>query len=1236
MLELRLSVKKAGQGFQARWSSNDGEESREFLLQPPLDSESRAELSWYLEEFRRFVAAGTRARAGIVEQRLEDWGKALFESSLGSQEAAAFARKVVGLQQARQPFVLTLCSAEPAILGQPWELIGANRAPLALSGARIRRQLAEEDRVVRDGVALPLRLLLIVSRPRNAGFLDPRCSASAIFASLSGVPVEIVLCEPPTRDRLEEMIAGAFEQGRPYHIVHFDGHGQFDGKQGIGYLCFESSDQKSAPITGLDLGDLLSRFGVRLVILEACRTSSVGDRTALSSVAPAILSKGMESVLAFSHSVHVKAAEIFTSSFYRGLAGGQSVGQTVAAAREALHEAPNRFLFAGPDSPSVPIQDWLILQLYQGSWDPVLIDPSRMEAPCAPPTAAESGSMLHFFPPSPPYGFQGRSREIFIIERAFNLFPAIVVSGMGGMGKTCLAQEIAKWGLQTGRFEEAVFLGLTVAPGVQSLVTGLGHAVGGLRFGSLSEARQEEQVVEIFRTRRILVVWDNFESTLPAFQKASGPLNTFGPAQRRRLVALFRKMTQGNPAGRLLVTCRSPETGLPEIGKFSLKGLARDASLQLVAAIGRERRLDFETPGYERVEIERLLDHLQDHPLSIALVAPQLESFLPSEICQDFAKLLGRFQEEPRGDGRFLLASLEFSTAQLGPEARRILPMLAAFRGGALEENLRNLAGIGLLEWLAIRQELLDTALLRIEVLPKSRLSFVHFHPTLAYAQQSGPSAGDPASEKRFLALYQRLADEARRGLDTELAAGQSELLELEEANLRTAIEIAFRLGDREIGARLAGILGEALERRALFSEAFILAERVVAQMPADEKIEPFACKAIRKYAQTLRQQGRIAEAIKATKGLVRRLEKARDDDQVHLRFELAQTLEALGMLSVRDGRPKGAVKVLEKALVLLEGTSSGFEAVVLTSMAHALRELGKLEKALAANERANLIERRLGNFRNIAVGLDVSGGILTMLLRPAEAEKKFLEALALAQKVADASLEASVSYNLAVQYFRRGDLKRSSSYAQTAFRAFQKSASGVNEVVACNLLSVIDLYREDLVSAEAWIRRGHQLAVEQGDRTQKGIFAQHLGSLFLRRAKRCANAAEAAAWLKSGIESVAESLAIWTKVDMKAHMAAAHELLASLHLQEENIEAAEFHALGSRALREQLGLPEVVNACQILVAIAERKGDASAAAAWKQKINEKARELVNAGALGHLGSKPADAGQVGTPGSSD
>ena len=68
--------------------------------------------------------------------------------------------------------------------------------------------------------------------------------------------------------------------------------------------------------------------------------------------------------------------------------------------------------------------------------------------------------------------------------------------------------------------------------------------------------------------RPVLVVWDNFESTLPVFQKGQpqstdeeisdaveSPLE-FGNEERSRLQQLYRELTDGNPQGRLLVTCR--------------------------------------------------------------------------------------------------------------------------------------------------------------------------------------------------------------------------------------------------------------------------------------------------------------------------------------------------------------------------------------------------------------------------------------------------------------------------------------------------------------------------------------------------------------------------------------------------------------------------------------------------------------------------------------------------------
>ncbi len=59
-----------------------------------------------------------------------------------------------------------------------------------------------------------------------------------------------------------------------------------------------------------DLGDLLTRLDIPLALLEACGGSDLSDRPVFGSVAPALLKSGVGSVVAFSHSVHIKAAWI--------------------------------------------------------------------------------------------------------------------------------------------------------------------------------------------------------------------------------------------------------------------------------------------------------------------------------------------------------------------------------------------------------------------------------------------------------------------------------------------------------------------------------------------------------------------------------------------------------------------------------------------------------------------------------------------------------------------------------------------------------------------------------------------------------------------------------------------------------------------------------------------------------------------------------------------------------------
>ena len=94
-------------------------------------------------------------------------------------------------------------------------------------------------------------------------------------------------------------------------------------------------------------------------------------------------------------------------------------------------------------------------------------------------------------------------------------------------------------------------------------------------------------------------------------------------------------------------------------------------------------------PGYERAEIDKLLDALADHPLSVELVAPHLKDLAPARILADYDGLLARFAggDAFEARNRSLLASLEFSRRHLSEETQEVLPYLGWFEGGVFERS---------------------------------------------------------------------------------------------------------------------------------------------------------------------------------------------------------------------------------------------------------------------------------------------------------------------------------------------------------------------------------------------------------------------------------------------------------------------------------------------------------------------------------------------------------------------
>ena len=937
MNELRV-VFTAGEGgsYLVQLKNAAGEKlGVEVPFTPFLTEKDYEDLRWYLEDYMDLPDGGAVVRARRVERDLEKWGRRLYDSLFSIKENTDILGKLLKEPEPRE---LTLATQDPVLLRLPWELMADSAGSLA-QRVSVRRQLETPEASAPRAAELPLRILYIVSRPADAGFIDPRLTTRALFDALDplGSNVRVDFCRPPTLARMEEMLRDAQQAGAPYDLVHFDGHGNF------GALCFEKHDDGAGDaetdfVAADLLGDLLASYSIPLVVLEACRSATVGKTAVFRSVAPRLNQAGVGSVLSMGHAVHVEAARLLLDRFYRELVRGTTIGQAVAEARKVLRFTQARWIESGPQGRTIELYDWFLPHLYQRDTDHSLLPPSatghepvrefdlflshnhndsvRVEAlarllaenhglrvwldkwECEPgklKTQCEKGirnsrftvvvgskaalkskwvqweidkhkafnpeedrlipikfealkltpdldellwvdftdpgkdsdNPAHLarlirspatrqdepgpFPPPPQYGFHGRARELYDLERRFRSQRGIVLHAMGGMGKTALAAEAAHWWTRSGLFRDgACFLSFEQFASAERVVQVLGAYLEGPKFDQLPAAEQRRRAIELFRERAVLMVWDNFESTLPQFNTAAHD-SPYNDDERRCLSALFRDLTTSKGRGCLLVTCRPGETGLPGAQHCELKGLARPDSLWLLSQILKRYGVPLSDPRLSRERLDPLLSDLADHPLSLELVGPHLRTLTPETIRADFGKLLARFrQAAPEGRNQSLLASLEFSLGHLSPAAREALPWLGLFRGGVFEDNLLDVSQVDPEAWGPIRGELQAIALVRVDDdLPINDRPFLRFHPTLAYAVADNALSEKPEIRERFIYVYLVLMQTVDKALKGSLSRAALEILIREEANYRTAVRWAVT--DRQFPA--AAALGQTFSR---------------------------------------------------------------------------------------------------------------------------------------------------------------------------------------------------------------------------------------------------------------------------------------------------------------------------------------------------------------------------------------------------------------------------------------
>ncbi len=164
----------------------------------------------------------------------------------------------------------------------------------------------------------------------------------------------------PDADRLAREVADA----RP-DVVHYMGHGRFDPETRTGALALRDPDpgRRYEWVDERRVADAVCPAGhaPRVVVLHTCEGGHADTTFRFAGLAPALISRGVQCVVAMQYPIRNDTASRFSTALYRQLAGGAQLDEAVQACRDALSD----HLGKDPRLVGVPV-------LYQHRADPVL------------------------------------------------------------------------------------------------------------------------------------------------------------------------------------------------------------------------------------------------------------------------------------------------------------------------------------------------------------------------------------------------------------------------------------------------------------------------------------------------------------------------------------------------------------------------------------------------------------------------------------------------------------------------------------------------------------------------------------------------------------------------------------------------------------------------------------------------------------------------------------------------
>jgi tetratricopeptide (TPR) repeat protein len=627
------------------------------------------------------------------------------------------------------------------------------------------------------------------------------------------------------------------------------------------------------------------------------------------------------------------------------------------------------------------------------------------------------------------------------------------------------------------------------------------------------------------REQPTLLVIDNMESVLlPPYLDTPELLSEEAALELKAILALAERLLRSGET-RLVFTSREalPAPFDANSQRWELRQLEKGDAVALIErtlAAGESSSAPGAGAGAaaleaRREDIEALVDAVQGHARTLALLAPELRRRGVAATQAALVELMQQMQrqvaqlpaDDPRRREQSLFASVELSLRRLSAANKERVRVLGVFHGGVDLDVLRWMTGWEQAGVERLAQELVGTGLATPN--PYNHLSLnpalcPYLKASLSEAELQAHTAGWLEAMVAYLRYL-----EQQRSQNTELAATLT-LLEL--PNLFALLDRSQAGADPETTIERTTYLSsllQALGKPRLLERVARVREAAAAALGEGPSHARFEASRTRIEQQLAARQ--LREALAGAEALLQQARAAGEEAYAEAEYDLAMACKVLADVLASAGGAQQSLPLLQEAgrrfeAIARQRPGVGAErmaSVCLTEQGTWLRKLGRYDAAAAAYEEAIGRDEQRGALRDVAVGKGQLGSVRLKQQRYAEALEAYREARDTFSRLQEPGTVAGSWHQIGIVHEKAGQLEAAEEAYNQSLAIKVRLGDQAGQAMTLGQLGI--LYAAVLRHPEEAVtfsQRAAEIFREIGDQASEGIAQSNLAATLVKLAR--------------------------------------------------------------------------------------------------------------------------------------